>query len=98
MDLDKTTKIQIEKEDLDNLYFPAEEILTDRAAKKERTQALHRSASLGNLEKHKVHITFADIEGAKEVFTTIWAVTENKVVLKGGRVIPVNRIISVNFS
>jgi hypothetical protein len=31
----------------------------------------------------------------KEVYTTFWAVTDKKVVLKAGRMIPVNRIHSI---
>ena len=98
MNSDNSPVALIEKEDLEQLTFPSEEVLTNLTDKNERTEALHRAASLGNLEKHKVRITFLDVDGVKEVFTTIWAVTNEKVVFKGGRLIPVNRILKVTYS
>jgi hypothetical protein len=98
MNEDKTPITLIEKEDLGQIAFPPEEVLTDLSSKNERSEALHKAASLGNLEKYKVLITYADAESTKEVFTTIWAVTDKKVIFKGGRVIPANRILKVKFS
>ncbi len=98
MNQDKPTVTPIEKEDLANLTFPVDEILKDAEERQNRSRALHKATSLGNLEKQKVRIIFADREGIKEVFTTIWAVTDQKVVFKGGRIIPVNRIVKVSFS
>jgi len=88
---------RIEKEILDSLKFPLQEILHTKEDIDLRKQALHRATSLGNLQKHKVLIRFADAEGPKEVYTTIWAITDNKVLLKAGRLIPVNRIYSVEI-
>lgn len=89
---------RIEKENLDKLNFPVQEILHERADIDQRKQALHRATGLGNLLKHKVLIRFADEEGPKEVYTTIWAITDNKVLLKAGRLIPVHRIYSVEIA
>lgn len=87
----------IEKELISNLVFPAHEVLADKHSLEERKANLFRATSLGNLESHKVYITFEDAEGLKCVNTTIWAVTDRKAILKGGRSIPVNRIHSVEI-
>lgn len=89
---------RIDKEKISELVFPAQEVLSDKTAIEDRKVILHRATSLGNLEKHKVIITFEDAEGIKEVFTTIWAITDNKAILKGGRVLPVQRIHKVVIS
>jgi len=52
---------------------------------------------LGNIERYKVKIIFEDTESIKMVKTTIWAVTERRIVLKRGVVIPVHRIHSIKF-
>lgn len=89
---------RVDKETIDKLKFPAQEVLTSNSDLKERQLMLHRATSLGNLQKHKVLIRFSDSEGLKEVYTTIWAITDQKVLLKAGRLIPVNRIHSVSIA
>ena len=89
---------RIAKEELNLLEFPSDEILEDKGQLEQRRAALHRATSLGNLQKHKVLIRFSDREGLKEVYTTIWAVTANKVLLKAGQLIPVHRIHSVEVA
>ncbi|HAD96260.1 MAG TPA: hypothetical protein DCG19_02580 [Cryomorphaceae bacterium] len=85
----------IEKETINELIFPAQEVLSNRESIRERLFSLHRATSLGNLDKHKVTIIFEDSEGLKKVCTTIWAMTDRKILLKAGRSIPVSRIHSV---
>ncbi len=97
MDVNTKKFKRVEKEVLDNLSFPGQEILTNQSDIDQRKQVLHRATSLGNLHKHKVLIRFVDSEDLKEVYTTIWAVTDNKVLLKAGRLIPVHRIHSVEI-
>lgn len=89
---------RIAKEELNLLEFPGDDILEERGELDRRRTILHRATSLGNLQKHKVLIRFEDREGPKEVYTTIWAVTDNKVLLKAGQLIPVHRIHSVEFA
>jgi len=93
----KATIQRIEKESIDQLQFPNQEILKSSDEIAQRKMKLHRATSLGNLQKHKVLIRFEDADGLKEVYTTIWAVTNNKVLLKAGRLIPVHRIRSVEI-
>lgn len=85
----------IEKEEVAQLKFPSDEVLTDEESKHVRAQRIHRATSLGNLEKYKVSIVFEDTTGLKKISTTIWAQTEKKIILKGGNSIPVHRIWDV---
>lgn len=84
-----------EKEKVSNLHFPTAEVLTDEYSIKNRVTVLHHATSLGNLDHHKVNILFEDNEGVKRVNTTIWALTEKRIILKNNRSIPINRIHSV---
>jgi hypothetical protein len=81
-----------DKEVIASLRFPSEEVLEQLEAIKERKQDLDRALSLGNLEHLKIKIYFQDDVSHKMVETTIWGVTDNRVILKQGVVIPVNRI------
>ena len=85
----------IEKEVISQLHFPAEEVITEKDAVKQRKQDLDRALALGNLEHVKTKIYFEDDQGKKVVETTIWGVTDNRVILKQGVVIPVNRIYKI---
>lgn len=87
----------IEKEDVNSLHFPTEEILISAKERKERAASIERAISLGNLEHHKVRIYFADEEGEKRVDTTIWAVTDTAIVLKQHTVLPINRILKLEI-
>jgi len=87
----------IEKEMIENLRFPSSEVLTDPSKIKERTSELERALSLGNLEHSKIKIYFEDDNTCKIVETTVWAVTDKRVILKQGVGIPINRIHSVKL-
>lgn len=86
----------IEKEDIMNTNFPKDEVLNDSESVRNRARKIHRATSLGNIQNHKVNILFLD-EGneKKRVFTTIWAQTPKKVVLKKGDTIPVHSIVDI---
>jgi hypothetical protein len=95
----KTDQIpMVDKLTVSDLHFPAEDVLKDSNAIKERSIKLHNATSLGNLNKHKVVITFEDDTSQKRVHTTIWAITDQKVLLKAGRAIPINRIHQVSLT
>ena len=87
----------IEKEKIENLRFPAEEVLTDKNSMTERQADLERALSLGNLEHAKIKIYFEDDTSCKVVETTVWGVTDKRVILKQGLVIPINRVHSVRL-
>jgi hypothetical protein len=85
----------IEKEKIGTLKFPLSEVLEDVSAIKERKNELQRALALGNLEHSKIQIYFEDDKSKKMVETTVWAVTDQSVVLKKGVGIPINRILMI---
>ena len=87
----------IEKEKIENLKFPNVEVLTDPHLIKERHTELNRALSLGNLEHTKIKIYFEDNQSRKLVETTVWGVTDKRVILKQGVVIPINRVHKVSL-
>jgi uncharacterized protein (UPF0248 family) len=86
-----------EKEALDGLVFPSEEVLLTKEERQMLSKQLEQASTLGNLDKHKVHIRFEDSTGIKTIHTTIWALTEKRIMLKAGRSIPLHRIHSINL-
>lgn len=85
----------IDKEIITSLNFPKEDVLEDKEDIAERRNNLDRALSLGNLEHVKIKIYFEDDISKKMVETTIWGVTEERVILKQGVVIPVKRIHNI---
>jgi hypothetical protein len=82
----------IEKEAIEKLHFPETDVLDDKDEILQRNSELDRALTLGNLEHAKIKIFFEDDECKKVVETTIWGVTDKRVILKQGVVIPINRI------
>lgn len=82
----------IEKEAISELHFPEIDVLEDKDEIKRRNSDLDRALTLGNLEHSKIRIYFEDDSSKKVVETTIWGVTDKRVILKQGVVIPINRI------
>ena len=85
----------IPKEQIRFLTFPNNEVLTEFKDKIDRIHELKRAMVLGNIERHKVRITFKDIECIKSVETTIWGITDNSVILKNSIIIPLKRILKI---
>ena len=86
---------RIEKELIGNLHFPSSEVLKSKEEIQRRRVAFERAVILGNVEKNKVRVIFEDAKGMQEVETTIWGVTDERVILKGGVTIPLKRIWEV---
>ena len=82
----------IEKEEVAFLRFPNKEVLADNTLIKQRDSDLKRALSLGNLEHSKIKIYFEDDTSPKYIETTVWGVTDKRVILKQNMVIPINRI------
>lgn len=82
----------IEKEFIQTLRFPEHDVLENKDDIRQRNSELNRAMALGNLEHGKIRIFFEDNISKKVVETTVWAVTDNRVVLKQGIGIPINRI------
>ena len=93
-----TTEFQpIEKELISDLRFPSDEVLTERQLINERRLDLERAMALGNLEHSKIRIYFEDSDSCRVVETTVWGVTDKRVILKQGVGIPISRIHSVQI-
>jgi len=82
----------IEKEKIQSLSFPNGEVLISDEDIKQRFVDLNRALSLGNLEHSKIKIYFEDNVSKKVVETTVWTLTDQRVILKQGFTIPINRI------
>ncbi len=85
----------IDKEFVRDLSFPKEDVLGTAEERRQRRLMLDRALILGNVDHSKVRIYFTDNDGFKQVETTIWAVTEERIILKSGMVIPIRRIHEV---
>lgn len=84
--------LSIEKEYIRGLKFPENDVLTSKDEISIRNSCLERALKLGNLEHNKIRIVFEDADGIKQVETTVWGVTDKRVILKQGVLIPIHRI------
>ncbi|HSJ69164.1 MAG TPA: hypothetical protein VK921_15900 [Anditalea sp.] len=88
---------KIAKESIKDLKFTLSDVLEAPEAKKMRAADLQRALILGNLLQSKVHIIFEDRNHKLyEVDTTVWAVGDHFVTLKGGLHVPINSIHEIN--
>jgi hypothetical protein len=87
----------IEKEQIENLRFPSEEVLMDAEKKAERDANLKRALTLGNIEHGKIKIYFEDEKSHRVVDTTVWGVTDKRIILKHGVVIPIHRVHAIKL-
>lgn len=85
----------IDKETIEGLRFPSEEVLTDKEKLADRESNLKRALTLGNLEHSKAKIYFEDDTSLKVVETTVWGVTDKRIILKHGVVIPIQRVHAI---
>lgn len=92
-----TTFELIEKEIIETLKFPHTDVLTNTTHIKEREDELNRALTLGNLEHSKIKIYFECAVSCKLVETTVWGVTDKRVILKQGVVIPIHRIHKISW-
>lgn len=89
--------LKIEKEEIVNLHLLPTDIVKNETQKNEIIQQLHKGAVLGNTEKRKCKIFFHAEEGDIYVETTIWAVTDKYICLKGGILLLIASIIEVSL-
>lgn len=87
----------IEKEKIETLRFPSIEVLVDKEKIAERDANLKRALTLGNLEHSKIKIYFEDDTTMRMVETTIWGLTDKRIILKHGLVIPIQRVHAVQI-
>ena len=92
------TITKIEKENIPDLKFKKEEVLTDSDKQTRRKVNLSKAMTLGNGQKRKVKIYFELEQGEKNmVETTVWAVGQDFVTLKAGAMVPIHAITEVEF-
>lgn len=89
--------VSIEKEKVAELHFPDNEVLLTSEDVQRRTYELERASQLGNGDHVKIKIIFEDTDNIKQVETTVWAVTKERVVLKHGITIPIRRIHEIRL-
>jgi hypothetical protein len=87
----------IDKEAVVGLNFPDTEVLSSKEEIKQRDADLQRCLSLGNLDYIKIKIYFEDDTSHKVVDTTVWGLTDKRVILKQGIVIPIHRVTKIKF-
>ena len=92
-----TTVSSVTKEDISQFQFPQEEVLASPEQREQRRHLLERSVILGNTFKGKAKIIFEDNECVRQVETHIWGLTDKRVILKQGIVIPIHRIHEVKL-
>lgn len=85
----------IEKEDIEGLNFPTDDVLSDPLEMRHRKQELENAMALGNTDHVKIAIFFEDDKDLWVTNTTVWAVTPVHIVLKKGVTIPINRIYRI---
>ena len=86
---------KIEKEEIVHLHFLPTDVLDNSEHRTVRNKKLVNGALLGNMEKKKCKIIFHAKEGDTYVETTIWAVTDKYICLKGGICLLITSIMDV---
>src|SRR5437879_3003723 len=89
--------LPIEKEDISHLIFSNSEVLMSPEAIEQRRIQLEQAVVLGNTDKGKTKIVFEDNECIRQIETHIWGLTDKRVILKQGIVIPIHRIHEVKL-
>ena len=87
----------LQKEEVRLLNFPDREVLANAESVEQRRILLERAVVLGNTYKGKTILVFEDSEGIRQIETHIWGLTDKRVILKLGIVIPINRIHEVKL-
>lgn len=95
--LHQAAPVIVQKEQILQFHFPNQEVLRDTPAIFNRLKLLQLATTLGNIDHQKISILFQDEEALKMVSTTIWSTCDTHITLKGGAMIPINRIYSINF-
>lgn len=93
----QTHPVTVQKEQIPQFHFPNQEVLRDKPEIFDRLKSLQLATTLGNIDHQKISILFQDEAGFKMVSTTIWSTCDTHITLKGGAMIPINRIYGINF-
>lgn len=87
--------LKVNKEEISGFQFVSFDVLDTSKQRMQRKVELEESMKVSNTDKAKSILYFMTDGGIKFVETTIWAVTDEQVVFKGGVSIPVNCVLKV---
>lgn len=85
----------VDFKDIGMLIFPDREVLGSPEKIAQRRLSLERAVIMGNSIKGKTRLVFEDETGLRQIDTFIWGLTDKRVILKQGTIIPINRIHEV---
>ncbi len=88
----------IDRNSIPQLEFLSKDVLLTLDSKKSRQKQLQDATFIGNIEEKKVTLEFLSKSGFHLIHTTIWAVTNEWVVLKEKQKIPIKSIRAIKFS
>ena len=88
----------IDRNSIPQLEFLSKDVLLTLDSKKSRQKQLQDATFIGNIEEKKVTLEFLSKSGFHLIHTTIWAVTNEWVVLKEKQQIPIKSIRAIEFS
>ena len=89
--------IIIPKEEISSVIFGKYDVLASIEDRHTRKWQADRAVSLGNLFQQKVKIVFENKAGdLQQIETTIWSVTEDYILIKGGRYLPLKSIQEIS--
>lgn len=87
---------RIEKEELQDLH-PLQKPISPNTKLEGLRKDLFQALFLGNVFHQKVVLNFLALEGAFEVETTVWSVTDEHIGLKGGLRLPLHSLAGVRL-
>ncbi|MBG8553600.1 hypothetical protein [Hymenobacter guriensis] len=88
----------ISKEHVQQLSFPAVDVLDSVVDRQLRRYSAERATTLGNGYHGKVDIYFQTADGtARRVQTTVWACDADYITLKSGAFLPMRSVIGIDF-
>ena len=89
----------LEKDVLPTLRYPHADVLTNAIEIDRRRRNAERAASLGNNYQGKVDIYFQTADGqCHRVYTTVWASSNEHLMLKSGTTLPVRAVVMFDFN
>jgi len=88
----------IDRNSIPQLEFLSKDVLVSVISRKSRQKQLQDATFIGNIEEKKVTLEFFSKSGCHLIHTTIWAFTNEYVVLKEKQKIPIKSIRAIQFS
>ncbi len=90
--------VMLAKEAVNPHMFARHDVLQDSKMRADRKSQIQKATALGNIYRHKVKIICQLADGrVGQLLTTIWQSDDKYVSLKGGRIIPVNSILRIEY-